>query len=347
MKYAVVYNKNFKYLTSIDEILLYWSTKDDIISYVDEKYFPKQRIIITIEEKDLEEEFDNILTTLKELKEVHNNISVRFEYFTPSLDILEQFKTAEIRYFFNQFCSSWDILYCLASLGASDVYVTEELGFDLMRVSAFCQARKIKIRVYPNVAQTNGKYGITRQMPDIKKFFIRPEDTQIYNKFVDVFELWGNAERINILYEIYKQEQWLGNLRLLISDFNSDIQNSGFMSHFAKIRTNCRKKCLQGNRKCEICPTMASISKMMSENGFMIDTEKKELPEKDEINYDYDFEEEIDEEDWDNDDNYDWDEKDYEDNDFDENDEEDWDSENEGYNDDAEDKDEEFEDEIE
>ena len=279
MKYAVTYYSNFRYMKDIDEMILYWSTKDDIVDYVDSVFTQDQRVIISFPEYDTDYIMKKLFPVMMKFKRVHNNISVRFDDFMPDNEVLIAFKEKDIRYFFNQYCNCWDALYGLTLLGSSDVYITEEMCFDLSAVSAFCRPRGIKVRIIPNVAQYGGR-GIADQIPDMVKFFIRPEDTLLYEPFVDVFELWGESNKISVYYEIYKQEQWLGNINDLIIGFTDDVPNSGIMSHFAGVRLNCRKKCLQG-KKCDICKTMKEVAINLADHDLRIETERKPIKEND------------------------------------------------------------------
>jgi len=279
MKYAITYYSNFRYMKDIDEMILYWSTKDDIVDYVDSIFTQDQRVIISFSEHDTNYIMEKLFPVMMKFKRVHNNISVRFDGFIPDDEVLITFKEKNIRYFFDQYCNCWDALYGLTLLGSSDVYITEELCFDLSAVSAFCKPRGIKVRIIPNVAQYGGR-GIADQIPDMVKFFIRPEDTLLYEPFVDVFELWGESNKISVYYEIYKQEQWLGNINDLIIGFTDDVPNSGIMSHFAGVRLNCRKKCLQG-KKCDICKTMKEVAINLADHDLRIETERKPIKEND------------------------------------------------------------------
>lgn len=275
MKYAVPYYRDFKYLKDVDEVIIHWSIKDDIVDYAKSKYAQDQRIIISFTDKDMFEFNERVLPILLKLKKEHNNFSMRFDEFLPNKETLDILKENEIRFYFSQLCNSWDILYGLSLLGASDVIITEELCFDIVNVSAFCKPRGIKVRVYPNVAQYNGHF-IGGQIPDMVKFFVRPEDTPIYEPFVDVFEIWGDFEKLSVLFEIYKQQQWLGKIGDIVIGFNDDVPNPGIMTHFAGIRINCKKKCLQG-KKCDICRTMKEIAIKLDENDLRIESERKSV----------------------------------------------------------------------
>jgi hypothetical protein len=129
------------------------------------------------------------------------------------------------------------------------------------------------------VAQSSGK-GLSGVIPAINQFFIRPEDTETYEPFVDVFELWGDSSRLSVTYEIYKQQQWLGDIQDLIIGFNDDVPNAGIMEHFAQIRLGCKKKCFQG-KKCDICKTMREIALALKEDGLILESERKPVREND------------------------------------------------------------------
>lgn len=288
MKYAVTYYRDFRYFKEVDEIILYWSTKDDIVDYVKTTYAQNQRIIVSIDNHLTDDEIEQIIIPiLEKLKAEHNNITIRFDNWTGEnlhrkKEQLKSLKEKGIRYYFNQPCTSWDLVYGLVSLGASDIIVTETMGFDLVKISEYCKPRKVKIRIYPNVAQYGG-YGVSEEIPDVQKFFVRPEDTEIYEPYVDVFEIWGDFERQSVLFEIYKQQYWLGNLNDIIYGLNEEIPNECIMDHFALIRLSCRKKCMQGEKRCQICPTIMDLAKTLDEEELIIKKERKPFKENETI----------------------------------------------------------------
>ena len=270
MKYSITYSRSFRYMRDIDEIILYWSTKDDIVNFVCEKFTQKQRIVIDFSEQPVSE-LRKAAPVLLEMKKQHSNFTVKINVQTQKA-FSDFFREKKIPFFFSAFCNNWDSLYAYSLLGVSDIYITEELCFNLKDVKAFCQPRRIKIRVFPNVAQVSGK-GTSGIISDIQKFFIRPEDIPQYEQYVDICELWCPLEKQSVMYEIYKSEQWLGNLNEIISSFSLDVPNTGFMPHFASVRMNCKKKCYKG--KCEICPSVAELAYMMLEDGVEVVTPKQ------------------------------------------------------------------------
>ena len=276
MKYSITYSKNFRYMKDVDEITLYWSTQDDIVDFVTKKFEQKQRIVINFDDKYVSE-LREAVPVLLELKKVHSNFAVKMNIQTQKA-FGELLLEKKIPFFFSAFCNSWDSLYAYSLLGVSDVYVTEELCFSLKEVKAFCEPRRIKIRVFPNVAQVSGKR-TSEVIPDIRKFFIRPEDIPAYEDYVDICELWCPLDKQSVMYEIYKGEQWLGDLNEIISSFETSVPNTGFMPHFATMRINCKKKCYR--QRCEICDTAVELAHMMLADGVELISERQMVSDRD------------------------------------------------------------------
>lgn len=279
MKYSIVYNKTFRYMDTIDEVILYWSTKDDIVDFIKETYKQKQRIVIDFSDK-YARELREALPVLERLKKEHSNFAIRINAATQKA-FHSLLKEKKINFFFCNFCSNWDSLYAYSLLGVSDVYITEELCFDLKKVKAFCTPRRIKVRVFPNIGQVSGQ-GTNGVIPEIQKFFIRPEDIPVYEDYIDICELWVNhLDRCSVLYEIYKSEQWLGTLDDIIFDLDLNISTSAFLPNFGVARLGCGKRCQKGDR-CSICTTQVELAKMLDEEGISVDYPRQPVKEIDE-----------------------------------------------------------------
>lgn len=260
MKYSVVYNKKFRYLDVVDEIILYWSTKDDIVDFSNETFQQKQRVVIDFMDC-YARELREAMPTLERMKKEHSNFAVRLNVSTQKA-FSTLLRDKGIPFFFGNFCSSWDSVFAYASLGVKDLYITEELGFDLKNIKIFCEPRRINVRVFPNIAQVSGQ-GTGDVIPAIQKFFIRPEDIPVYEEFVDICELWTSFDKQSVMYEIYKSQQWLGDLKEIITDFDLDIPNTVFLPDFPMARTSCQKKCFRTH--CSICPTILDFAKILEE----------------------------------------------------------------------------------
>ena len=71
--------------------------------------------------------------------------------------------------------------------------------------------------------------------------WIRPEDIEVYSKWVDTIEfITDDLGKEATLLHVYKENKfWPGNLNLLITNLNYNIDNRGIPEEFGEIRTNC------------------------------------------------------------------------------------------------------------
>ena len=187
----------------------------------------------------------------------------KFEMINPVLK--ECFKNLEVPYFTGHVATNFDQLHYLCKEGVSDVYLGEEIGFDLRRAKAVASAHGVKIRVFPNVAQAS-----VSTTPPLKKFFIRPEDAKAYEDCVDVFEFWGPLDRQKVLYKIYTKGFWRGDLKDLFLDFDLSFDSKRVMPEFAQSRKTCDRKCMKGY-SCSICDLAYNISKKLEKEQLIID----------------------------------------------------------------------------
>jgi tetratricopeptide (TPR) repeat protein len=112
-------------------------------------------------------------------------------------DIKARMDALKLPWFSGLFAHTWDQLHYLISLGVSDIYVVEDLCFELPAVAKECHKHNIRVRVIPNVAQSS----INASAP-LKKFFIRPEDIDIY---VNLGSAFYDKEDYNNALAVYRK----------------------------------------------------------------------------------------------------------------------------------------------
>lgn len=267
MKYCMRYFSGSRHLKDADEIMLKYPNKTSkIIEYV-QKYKPEQRIILDITELDGGITYSQDI--FKAVKEVHENfalmITIQQKLGVPALQELG------IDFFFVETVDTWDKLNSFINYGVSDVYIGSDFGFELAAAGPFCHERGVKVRVYPNVAQTSSKID---NLETMSYFFIRPEDTMFYNLIVDTYEFFGSVEKQDVLYDIYTKGKWLGNLNDLILGLKRDINNTVIANCFGALRTGCEKRCGHGKNICNICTRFLNIDRIIKEAN-SIDNEDK------------------------------------------------------------------------
>ena len=262
MKYCISYHKDFRHLDKVDEVIIKFQnqTQKQLIDFL-ETMRADVRVIVKLEENTLN--IDKATEIFANAKVIHPNFSVALS--GPDAAFTERLKEKEIPFFYSTFVDKWDVLMSFLSVGVSDVYIVNELGFDLKDVSKVCKEHGVQVRVFPNVAQLSSQVG---KMNKLKSFFIRPDDIEHYEPYVDVCEFFGPLDRQSVLYEIYLGEKWMGDLEELIIGLNMSIQNNTLVPAFGIERISCKKDCYKG--KCIICDKCLSVANSLKEANVVI-----------------------------------------------------------------------------
>lgn len=173
-----------------------------------------------------------------------------------------ELKEHNIPFYFEDSAFTWDQLRGMVSLGVSDIFISGELGFDLERIRWYADLNNVKIRCYVNIAQSMWKLG-----DGFKDFYIRPEDIDFYSNYIDIAEFYDSVNNQNVLYEVYfHDKEWNGNLREIVKGLTLDINNYYILgSEFARRRSQCKKKCIKGER-CELCDRLAELAKSLEDS---------------------------------------------------------------------------------
>lgn len=265
MKYCFNYNvnPNFKYMEEMAEVeFTYHHANVKVMDFLN-KIKDNQRVIFRIVE-DLDEEqlkrfsmfkesFPNLnfACSLPEYKEEH------------SREMFRILAAAGVPAFFHTLVSDWTMLNAMKNMGVSDIYLVEDICFELDKAAKVLHEAGIQIRVFPNICQSSVPVTETAAL---KTFFIRPEDVVIYAPYVDVMEFFGEPDRIKIYYEIYaKNKRWLGPLNEMVIDLTDSVDSRGLSHLFAERRIKCGKRCMKGS-SCDLCTRFADLSAIMLAN---------------------------------------------------------------------------------
>lgn len=267
MNYCGRYSNKIN-LSDFDEISIQYENQNtQLIDFLQEH--KEQKIILIIKDIDLfikTEEWNKLNLIYETYPEANLTICFRdvhkFELLNPILE--NCFQYLKLPYFIGALATDFDQLHYLCNKGVSEVYIGENICFNMQKVKKIADKYGVKLRAFPNIAQC----GI-RETPAHKKFFIRPEDIKEYGQYIDTFEFWGPLDRQEILLKIYKKGYWFGDLKELILDFNLSLDSRRVLPNFATMRKDCGKKCMHGDR-CKICDSIVNISKKLEEQELII-----------------------------------------------------------------------------
>ncbi len=269
--FCIYYKDKFKYINEIPEINIVYRKQSLASVKATLNKYPDKRINIYIAEPEYFVQnhlWDYFFAIVEQNPEANFALLLKDykdEYTKKIYEALNANKEQKVKYFFDVYISDWDTLNGYLELNPCDMYIVEDLCFQLEKVKMLLAKHNCRIRCFPNVAQS--KWNKT---PSIKKFFIRPEDIELYSNWIDVFEFWENSKSIETIYRIYaKDKKWSGKLSELIASFDDDVNNMCIDKMFAWRRSNCEKRCMTG-RPCRICNGIKELANTLEEHKLII-----------------------------------------------------------------------------
>lgn len=259
MKSCVEWRKGFNHKEQVDEFYIDFKNKPQKLLQFLDIYANSQRVNIRITPEITETQLDIILAIPRKY-----NIAVCLMWDDwKEKELYKKIKDAKIPFYFYKVPKNWEELYGLLSLGVSDVFIAEEMGFSLASIHKITQERNVQVRCYANVCQ-NTWAPATGQITD---FYIRPDDMDLYADVIDVLEFYDVIDRQNIYYEIYfHNKKWDGNLQEIIKGLKVKVNNYYILgSEFAERRMDCGKKCVKGGR-CRLCYRLVELADSLEQS---------------------------------------------------------------------------------
>ncbi len=271
MIYSTEVNKynhdNEEWLSRFDELIINECGDGTVFEFM--KKFFQHRFVIKLD--NIQQFLDNntINSYVNFIKE-NPGARIKFCFYHESeysSQLTHMMIHSRIKFFYADYIRSWDVLKGYRSEGVSDVYIVEEMCFDLPAVRQVV-GEKVHIRVIPHIAQS-----AWYQTLAMKKFFIRPDDVDEYARYVDVLEFKNiqNPNAAVTLAKIYQDKGWAGKLSEIISDFNLDIDNRNILPMFATFRIGCGRRCAKTNGGCDLCIQFANTAKAIEDKGLLND----------------------------------------------------------------------------
>ena len=255
MKVCLKWTNLGKRLKDADEISIKYIEDKGLLQFM-EKYANK-RIILKLETNYLS---DIEVKKLVAIKKQYPDYNFTIGLPNMSLPMAMKLKEFCLPFYFLEPIQDWETLsYYVKDLGVSDINLSGALGFELPKVKRFLEkvGAKVNVRITPNFAMA-----ISQVCSPFQMFFVRPEDLELYEQYVDVVEFAG-TEHQDTFYNIYiKQKAFIGRLDQVIYNLPLSTDNLGLTNLFGERRIGCGRECLNGGR-CKRCFSMDNIAKKM------------------------------------------------------------------------------------
>ena len=163
------------------------------------------------------------------------------------------------------------------SLGVSDIYIVDDLCYNMSDVYELCHERGIQTRMIlnniPSVIRDAGSY--------IKSPIFPPECVHLLDRYIDVAEFdcgkpfdW---HRLGVYYRAwFERKDWHGNLQEIINGLNIPIPNDSLITDdWINFKMHCGRRCdARATSKCRKCEQMFNIATSLASKQIGVRREK-------------------------------------------------------------------------
>jgi len=281
MRFACEFYNMFFNIGEYDELIVYLSPSHDIDKIEDFfKKHPEQTITIYIDDSKHFNQYHWLskLITLVPTDKYNWQLKLKNPWDENTQEIVQDCNNMGIPFFYDIFVDSWEVLYNIVKYKPAEVYITNSLAFDIQEVSKVLHENNIKVRVYPNIAQSS-----VPDDNDITSFFIRPEDARHYVDYVDTMEIFAPIDQdiLKAFYYLMYSNciKWMGPLNQFIIGLDEQpCLNNAIIDTFGPVRLKCKRECTHF-KNCRMCHLAAEFGQLLTEHQLGLQY-KSEYPQK-------------------------------------------------------------------
>ena len=249
MKFSISNRQPKELREKADEIKMDYRDIDTLVDLMDENITKKLVIVVSPDDK---VDYDKLAIYAKGL-----NITIA----VPDLLVGQEYKTRGIPFYWIYPITSYYELNSVLEAGASEVLLNAPLYFDLPQVKKIVSKYNAEVRLIANKCC----YNYLMRADGVCGTYVRPEDVGAYEPYVDTLEFAAEKPSEEaVLFEVYAiKKAWPGNLNLLLSNLNCQVDNRSIPEEFAAARIQCRQDCMRRNN-CDFCNTVMRFGKALS-----------------------------------------------------------------------------------
>lgn len=262
MHYCLSAQVGNEYIKKADEIRLRYKELDKMLDLYEIN--PELSIILTIKDQEKSE------VNWEEIERYNKMWKDKVIVETDSFAVMDACKLFNIKYFYGIPVNNFYDFQALIDCGCCDIKIDAPLTHMLDRLINF----DVTIRMSPNIAY----YAFIPRENGIIGGWVRPEDVELYEDYVDVFEFEDcDVKKEKALFRVYaEQKNWPGDLNSLITNLSYNATNRMILPDFGKVRMFCGQKCTMGIN-CTVCKRIMNLA-----NPNKIEEFKKSIEENNE-----------------------------------------------------------------
>lgn len=241
MKYCVSGRQPYSVLRQADEVRVAYRDRDRIMDFIEQ--IPDKRIILEVDSQ--------IAPIEQKTWEMYQEKFPQFCVAISNLHMAKDMDEAGVRWFWPFPITTYYELRWIIAMNPCYIVLGAPLCFELEQVKKITQ---IPIRFTPNLAVPSYLTHMT-DTPNFCGPWIRPEDVKYYEDYIDVMEFYNNDDKLKteeVLLEVYQKGIWPGNLNLLLSELNFNVDNRAIVEDLGPRRVNCGQRCMETGT-CHLC----------------------------------------------------------------------------------------------
>ena len=207
--------------------------------------------------------------TASALAKVGDNVAFRLH----GEDVLktDALKSRGCKFFFDSTVAvtNWITLKrFVETVGVTDVYVADDLVYELDNVRDYCTKNGVSMRCVINRVPITEKL---KQGSYIAPMY-RPQDVPFLETVYDVAEFDCGTpcdfKKLSVMYRVYiEKKNWYGQLGELNPDFDGvDVPCPDIMDGLAEKRSKCALRCLRGG-SCRTCKLVTDTARSLRDIG--------------------------------------------------------------------------------
>lgn len=243
------------------------NSQDKLIEFAEA--YPDKRINVEMDKIDV--------SFLSVLNRAHDNIYIRLTDIS-DFQHVPAFREKGIKFFFNFDCFP-AINICtldyLISLGVSDVYIADDLWYNLREVHQYTSSHNIGIRVVLNTVLASTPYIDAAKAP-----WFPPDTFHIIEPYISTVEFdCGTPYDWNAFGVYYRawfdRKDWHGNLQEIILGLDIPAMNDSLASEdLIQYKIHCKHHCTDANSKCRKCDQYIELSVLLASKEIGFNKEK-------------------------------------------------------------------------
>lgn len=240
------------------------SSLDNLLDFLNE--YSDKRINIIFDKDEVN------YPILKTISKMEFNFAVKLN--SRMMREVKQLKELNIPFYFDNTLAATSLctLDAMFALGVSDVYIADDLCYNMSQTHALCASKNVKIRLIlnriPNTTSLRGS--------DYRSVVPLPQDFEALTYYVDIFEIDCGEKLDFAVFDVcyrafFEKGKWNGNIQEINKDLAYPIYDKSIMPQYSWKRFNCGRRCSKRpNAKCDTCETMYRLSQLFVEKGLAI-----------------------------------------------------------------------------